>query len=377
MRVLLSVHHELARDTGAPGATLALADELRADGHEVLLYSWEDLPRRLPARGRELLFGAFLCAHLMRLRGEARPDVVDAMTGDAWPWTWLRRRGAPALLSRAHGLEHRFYDQLVADARGRDRKLGLLTRAYHGHLRLWEVARSLRGAELSLFLNETDRTFAVERLGVSPARARIVSNGVGGALLAAGRRLPGPDEGSPRVAVVGSWAERKGIAYGAPALSSLLARHPVLRVVALGTGASEAEVRASFEPAVRERVDVVAAYSRDELPELLRGSHINLFPTLAEGQSLALLETMACGLVAVTTPAGGEGVIRDGVNGLIVPARDSAALVSATERLLEDRALLGRLREAALEEAARRTWAAAARRAVELYGEAVQLRARA
>jgi glycosyltransferase involved in cell wall biosynthesis len=370
----MTVHHELARNTGAPGATLQLADELRAQGHDVSLYSWDQLPSRLGPRAKELLFGVLVCAHLLRAGRAARPEVVDAMTGDAWLWTLLRRPGAPpALLTRAHGLEHRFFAQQLAQAQGRDEPVGLITRLYHGHLRLWQVRRSLRGADLCLFLNEPDRAFAVERLGVKEERTRTVSNGVSQTLVERGRLLPGPGDGV-RVAVVGSWAERKGIAYGVPALGELLSRHPDLSALLLGTGTDAPSVKAQFDPAIGDRLEVVSSYARDELPELLRGTHILLFPTLAEGQSLALLETMACGLVPVTTAAGGEGVVHDGANGLLVGERDSDALVAAVERLLLDRELLERLREGALESASARTWAAAATQAAALYEEAAALR---
>jgi glycosyltransferase involved in cell wall biosynthesis len=371
----MSVHHELTRDSGAPGATLQLADELRAQGHEVSLYSWDQLPSRLSARAKELLFGIFLCVHLRRADRRARPDVVDAMTGDAWLWALLRRRGsaAPALLTRAHGLEHRFFAQQLAEANARGEPVGRITRLYHGHLRLWQVGRSLRSAEVCLFLNEADRKYAVAQLGVAAERARTVSNGVSASLIERGRALPSPT-GPPRVAVVGSWAERKGIDYGVPALNALLGRHAELSVLLLGTGTAAAAVKERFDPRVLDRLEVVEAYARDELPELLSGTHILLFPTLAEGQSLALLETMACGLVPVTTAAGGEGVVHDGANGLLVPERDSDALVAAVERLLLDRTLLGRLRAGALESAAGRTWAAAATQTVGLYEEAAALR---
>jgi glycosyltransferase involved in cell wall biosynthesis len=376
MRILFGVHHPLSRDTGAPGAALELADQLRAAGHEVSVYSWDDLPARLSPRARELSFGAFLCRHLLAARGPARPDVVDALTGDGWPWCAFRGRRGPALVSRAQGLEHRFYEQQVEEARRHGERLSPLTRAYHGHLRLWEVTRSLRGADLCAFHNESDRAFAVRRLGVPAERTRIVANGVPQPLVDAGRALPGPGYGPGRLAVVGSWTERKGIAYGVPALEVLLGRHPSLRALLLGTGVAADEARAGFAPELRERVEVVPAYARSQLPQLLSGCHVNLFPTLAEGQSLALLETMACGLVPVTTPAGGEGVVHDGVDGLIVPARSSGALVDAAERLLLDRELLVRLRAGALAAAGGRTWAAAAAAAVELYADARALRVR-
>jgi glycosyltransferase involved in cell wall biosynthesis len=249
-----------------------------------------------------------------------------------------------------------------------------VTSAYHGHLRLWQVKRSLRRADLCLFLNDSDRAYAIERLDVLASHTRTVHNGVPDSLLAQGAVQATGDKAGG-IAVVGSWATRKGIDYGVPALNTLLARHTNLTVALLGTGVAADVIVGQFDPAIRSRVEVVASYARSDLPDLLRGRSINLFPTLAEGQSLALLETMACGLVPVTTAVGGEGVVRDGFNGLEVQAREAGALVVAVERLLNDHTLLRQLRTQALETARARSWRSAASQLIELYEAALTARA--
>ena len=68
----------------------------------------------------------------------------------------------------------------------------------------------------------------------------------------------------------------------------------------------------------------------------------------SEGLSNALLEAMACGLPAVATAVGGAPeVIEDGVNGLLVPADDDAALADALLRLVRDPGGAWQLGEAA------------------------------
>ena len=54
---------------------------------------------------------------------------------------------------------------------------------YHGGYRLWEVARSLRCADLALMLNQHDRDFAASNLKVDPAKLRVVRNGIPETLL--------------------------------------------------------------------------------------------------------------------------------------------------------------------------------------------------
>jgi glycosyltransferase involved in cell wall biosynthesis len=56
---------------------------------------------------------------------------------------------------------------------------------------------------------------------------------------------------------------------------------------------------------------------------------------------------MAAGIPVVATRVGGNPeVVEDGVSGLLVPPRDSAALAAALGRLLEDRDLAFRLGQA-------------------------------
>jgi glycosyltransferase involved in cell wall biosynthesis len=79
---------------------------------------------------------------------------------------------------------------------------------------------------------------------------------------------------------------------------------------------------------------------RGDVPELLSEVAISVLPSLSEGTSNTLLESMAAGVPVIATRVGGNPeVIEDGVSGLLVPPRDSAALAAAMDRLLEDEIL--------------------------------------
>jgi glycosyltransferase involved in cell wall biosynthesis len=82
---------------------------------------------------------------------------------------------------------------------------------------------------------------------------------------------------------------------------------------------------------------------RSDIPSLLRLADLAVHCSYEEGSSNAVLEAMAAGLPLVVTDAGGNAeAVLDGVNGLVVPPRDPAALAAAILRIVEDRTLASR-----------------------------------
>ncbi len=76
---------------------------------------------------------------------------------------------------------------------------------------------------------------------------------------------------------------------------------------------------------------------RKDMPDLLRRADIAVLPSYHEGVPRFLLEAAATGLPIVATDIEGcRVVVRDGVNGFLVPVRDSSALAQAIERLVRD-----------------------------------------
>jgi glycosyltransferase involved in cell wall biosynthesis len=367
VRILLSIHHALDEDQGAPGITLALGRAYEDLGHTVSYLSFGDLPRKLPGLGKELLFPEFAAWHLTR-RSRENLDVVDASTGDAWLWarTWRRGQRRPLLVTRSHGLEHRYWKETVGEAKESGAALRRRSRLYHGGFRLREVAASLRLADLCVFSNHDDLELAVARLGVARARATVRLNGLPAAFL--GRSLPRAASRELRIAHIGSYAERKGARYVAGALAQILGRRDGVRASFLGARVSPGRVLADLPATVRARVEVVPEYRRAELPSLIEGHHVLVSASLAEGFSLALPEAMACGLAPVATSIpGSREIIRDGENGLLVPPGDAMALAQALDRVLSDRDRLDALRARAHDSVQRLSWERIAAETVELY----------
>jgi glycosyltransferase involved in cell wall biosynthesis len=82
---------------------------------------------------------------------------------------------------------------------------------------------------------------------------------------------------------------------------------------------------------------IVFLGSRADVPQLLQASDVSLLCSHQEGFSNAILEGMAAGLPMIVTDVGGNAeAVLNGETGIVVPARDPAALAQAIARLVND-----------------------------------------
>lgn len=104
--------------------------------------------------------------------------------------------------------------------------------------------------------------------------------------------------------------------------------------------------------------------SRAELARHYRSADVFVFPTLVEGMPLVVLEAMACGLPVIVTANGPADIVRDGVDGFIIPARDPEAIAEKLETLYRDPALREEMGRNASRRAAEFGWSAYADKAM-------------
>lgn len=95
---------------------------------------------------------------------------------------------------------------------------------------------------------------------------------------------------------------------------------------------------------------------RSQVSEEFRRADLFVLPTLADSFGLVHLEAMACGVPVITTPNCGS-VVRDGVDGFLIPIRDHNILADRLQQLLQDRPLRQRMSRLARERASHYTWA--------------------
>jgi glycosyltransferase involved in cell wall biosynthesis len=123
-------------------------------------------------------------------------------------------------------------------------------------------------------------------------------------------------------------------------------RLPGATLVLVGDGPLKPElVDLAVAEGVADRVLFLG--DRNDIAELLPGLDLFVMSSVTEGYSIALLEACASGLPIVATRVGGNAeIVREGINGLLVPERTPAALADAIVTLLADDARAGTMGQA-------------------------------
>jgi glycosyltransferase involved in cell wall biosynthesis len=128
-----------------------------------------------------------------------------------------------------------------------------------------------------------------------------------------------------------------------------LAHVPDVSLVVAGDGPERAalELRTT-ELGLDGRVRFLGSVSRERVLELFRAADASLLPSAWENFPHTVVEALAVGCPVIATAVGGvPEVVRDGENGLLVPARDPERLAEAIERFFGDPELRTRLASAA------------------------------
>ncbi|HET6883541.1 MAG TPA: glycosyltransferase family 4 protein [Pirellulales bacterium] len=161
-------------------------------------------------------------------------------------------------------------------------------------------------------------------------------------------------EESPLAVYTGRLHAMKGLDDLIRAWPQVLARLPNARLWIVGDGPQRAELNDLIgHLGLWGFVYLTGPF--DDVEEFLRAADLFVLPSLEEGMSLALLEAMAMGLpvIASAIPAN-EVVVEHGVNGHLVPTRNSERLAAVVSELFEDRGQAERLATAAQERVSQR-----------------------
>lgn len=173
----------------------------------------------------------------------------------------------------------------------------------------------------------------------------------------------------PVVGTVGNLVPKKDHRSLIDAFAAVAASRPDARLVIVGGGPLEAELRErAGERGLGDRVLLTG--QRPGVAGLLPAFDTFVLSSRHEGLPLALLEAMASGLPAIATRVGGiPEVLTDGVDGRLVPPGDVAALTAAIAGVLDDPDGAARLATAGRETAGGFSITRAVERMAAVYGE--------
>jgi glycosyltransferase involved in cell wall biosynthesis len=286
------------------GAEIAGAVGTTAQVHQIAMGG--DLDLGMPVR-------------LAKLIRTVRPDIVHLHSrrgADLWGGVAAKMAGVPCVLSRR-----------VDNPEAR-----------------WQVALKYRLFDHVITISEAIREVLLSE-GVSPDKVTCVRSSVDAAPYLAPvdgdafRREFGLPANAIVVGMVAQLIQRKGHFYLLDAITALRRDYPDLRVLLFGKGPLQAELEADITRRALGDIVFLAGF-RNDLPKWLGGLDILAHPADMEGLGVSLLQASAAAVPIIASRAGGlpEAVV-DGLNGLLIPRGDSAALTAALRRLLDDPAL--------------------------------------
>jgi glycosyltransferase involved in cell wall biosynthesis len=288
-------------------------------------FGFHSLPLSRPGMGLVGETHSFLA--MWRLLKQVKPDIVHLVTIKPVIYGGIAARFAkiPAVVSAISGLGYVF---LVKGRRAAVRR-GIVRYAY-------KLALNQRHGRV-IFQNRDDEA---QLASAVPEGQSVMIPGSG---VDIGRFLVRPEPSGPPLIVLASrllWD--KGIGEYVDAARLAKAKGVKARFVLVGE--TDSENRSGIPDHVIEswkRENVVEIWGRrNDMPEVFANSTIAALPSYREGLPKVLIEAAACGrpLVATNVP-GCREIVRHGENGLLVPAKDPAALEHALEILVGDPAL--------------------------------------
>jgi len=246
------------------------------------------------------------------------------------------------------------YGTLISHALGVSRRVVMITGLGYAFLPGGGMAKTLireivlmgyrfalKRSSLAIFQNQDDIDLfrQLSLLSDQAPVAKVNGSGVDVNRFAATPLPPGP----PRFLLVARLLRDKGIHEYVEAARIVQRKLPQTQFVLVGEPDSNpaAVPWRDIETWIAEGVIEYRGHLDDPYPEF-RAAHVFVLPSYREGTPRTCLEAMSSGRAIITTDVPGcRATVQDGENGLLVPARDAAALADAMLRLAENLELTG------------------------------------
>ncbi|MGE4420699.1 MAG: glycosyltransferase family 4 protein [Pseudodesulfovibrio sp.] len=136
---------------------------------------------------------------------------------------------------------------------------------------------------------------------------------------------------------VGRLCEAKGIAYLLEAMPDIIARHPDVNLLLVGSGDLEDSLKelAFDKLGLQSKVTFAGPKPNSELVQYFAAADMFVGPSLTEGAPVVLVESMLSGCLTLTSDIKTiDGMIEDGVTGYRFRQKDSKSICDCVERVL-------------------------------------------
>jgi glycosyltransferase involved in cell wall biosynthesis len=198
------------------------------------------------------------------------------------------------------------------------------------------LRRLLDDPQGAVLVQNPDDRAAVQALGISPHKIFVVQ----GSGVDIGKFAPLPEPKGPvTVGFVGRLLDDKGVGTLIEAHDILRARGENIQLLIAGDRdpANPASIAVDTLDRWKEKPGVAFAGHVSDIHRIWAASHIAVLPSRREGLPKSLLEAAACGRPIVATDVPGcREIARSGINALLVPPDDPAALAEAILTLAND-----------------------------------------
>ena len=336
-------------DPGGPASHApALADFLADRGHHVEVVTTADSE---PAARSYPVWWAERRSRFRHLRAAALVRSAAQGSDVVYATSMIRRATAGASAARKPLVVKLVSDEAFERATRSGRYTGTLDEFQStGGLRT-RFLRSTRTAALKrarhIFCPSAYLRDVALRWGVDPQRVSVLANPAPSV-----RSLPPREELRRELRLDGNalvFAGRLGPQKAVGVLLTALADVDGVSLVVAGDGPErEALERHVAELGLDGRVRFLGSVPRETVLRLFGAGDASVLPSAWENFPHTVVEALAVGTPVISTDVGGVSeVVRDGENGLLVPAGDAAALAAAIERFFADDALRERLVAAA------------------------------
>ena len=327
---------------GASRVWFELAAQWRNLGHQFEKFSLSDaFPKPTSSRAlsawRQAIF-PYRAARFVREHGGSF-DVIDCLIG-ALPFSKQSLRFTELLVARSIGL-YLDYAKFIRFSRERwpDQPSGKFVGRVFYTFTSWLLRRNgdraLNHCDLFNVPNDEEKQTIQQR--ASAVATIVLPYGLNDsecAALAGAAKSPRERLAQKEICFLGMWSVRKGLRDWPEIIRTILNAVPDTRFAFLGTMTDQQTVLRDLELSSDGAIRCVTSYEPRELPKLVAGCVVGLFPSYIEGFGISVIEQLAAGIPTIAYDVPGPHHIFEKDCEFLVPSGDTKAIAARAIEIL-------------------------------------------